>query len=138
MNDSQFVCARETGSDLNRDVEYFFDLQSAFDLLPPRFAFDVLHCDVRAAVVFANFVNRENVWMIQRRCSACFLEETPAAILLRDVLRWEQLQSYDTLKLCVVSFVDGAHAAGSDRFNDPVMRNALDGECFHDRGNVLV
>ena len=101
------------------------------DLLTQRFAFDVLHRDVRPALVLANFVNRENVWMVQRRSSARFLKEAATAILLRDVLRREQLQRHHTLELIVVSFVDSAHATGADRFNDPVMRNAFYGDGLH-------
>ena len=52
------------------------------DLLTKRFALDVLHRDVGPAFVFADFINRENVWVVQRRSSACFLEETATAVVL--------------------------------------------------------
>ena len=107
-----------------------------FDLLTERFAFDVLHRDVRPAVVLADFVNRQNVWMIQCRSSARFLKETAAAILLRNVFRREHFEGDDALKFVVVGFVNGAHATGADGFHDPVMRNAFHGDGLHDRGNV--
>src|SRR6185503_18581687 len=96
-----------------------------------RFALDELHRDVRPAIVLADFVNREDVWMVQRRGRACFLKETTPSILLRDVLRWEQFQRDDALELVVVSFVDGAHATCTDGFKDTVVRNSFCGEGFH-------
>ena len=101
------------------------------DLLSQRFALDVLHRDIGPAFVFADFINRENVWMVQRRSSARFLEETATAVILRNILRREQFQRHDALEFVVVSFIDRAHAAGADRFDDPVMRNAFDGGRLH-------
>ena len=109
-----------------------FELQTVVcDLLAQRFALDVLHRDVGPAFVFADFINRENVWMVQRRSGACFLKETATAIVLRDVLGREQFQRHDALQFVVVSFVDRAHAAGADRFDDPVMGNGFDGNRLH-------
>src|SRR5688572_32674930 len=104
MNDSEFVRARKARGDLDRDVQRFPELQAVLcDLLAERYALDVLHRDVRSAFVFPNFVNRENVWMVQRRSSARFLEETTAAIVLRDILRRKQFQRHYALQLVVVS-----------------------------------
>ena len=83
MNDAELVSARETGGDLDREVHGLSEWQAiAFDLLTQGLAFHILHRDVGTAVVLADFINRENVWMVQRRGSACFLKETPPAILL--------------------------------------------------------
>lgn len=69
--------------------------------------------------------------MAQRRSSARFLKEATAAILLGNVFRWEQLKRHHALELIVVSFVNGTHATGTDRLEDPVVRDAFYGEGLH-------
>src|SRR6185503_20345788 len=60
MNDAELVSARETRCDLNRDIERLSQLQPVLcDLLANGVAFDVLHRDVRPAVVLADFVDGE-------------------------------------------------------------------------------
>lgn len=132
MNDAELVCASQARRDLDRDLDRFFQLQTAcFDLLPQRFAFDEFHRDVRLAVVFADFIDRQNVWMGQCRRSACFLKETAAAVLLRHVFRRQHFQRDDALQFVVVSFVDRAHATGADGLDDAVMSDGLDGNGLH-------
>ena len=132
MNNPEFVCAIETGANLNCDVEDLAQLQAVIlDLLAQRFAFDVLHRDVRSALILTDFVNGEDVWMAQRRSGARFLKEATAAILLRNVLRREQLQRHHALELIVVGFVNGAHTTGANGFHDSVMRDRFYGEGFH-------
>src|SRR6185369_12709738 len=105
--------------------------------MPQRLAFDVFHRDVRLAIVFANFVDREDVRMVQRRRRARFLKETPAAILLLNVFRRKQLERDDALEFVIVSLVDRAHTARADRLDDPVMSNGFNRQGLHLRDRQL-
>jgi hypothetical protein len=40
------------------------------------FALQILHRDEASSVVLPNFVNRANVWVVQRGCSASLLAES--------------------------------------------------------------
>ncbi len=69
--------------------------------------------------------------MVQRGSGAGFLKEPAAAILLCNVLRWEYLEGHHALEFVVEGFVDSAHAAGANRFDDPVVGDGFDGEGLH-------
>src|SRR6185503_12475738 len=84
-----------------------------------------------------DFVNSEDMRMVQRRRSASFLEETPAAILLFNVFRGKQLEGDDALEFVIVSLVDRAHTARADRLDDPVVSNGFNRQGLHLRDQQL-
>ena len=65
MHDSDFMGFAETFGDLDGDIQRVLNLQRTRpDFLTQRFALDIFHRDVGLAVVFADFIDGQNVRMI--------------------------------------------------------------------------
>ena len=59
------MCFGERVGDLRCEGERLFQLQRfALDSRVERLALNVLHGDEAAAILFADFMNRANIWMI--------------------------------------------------------------------------
>src|SRR5689334_13288940 len=70
-------------------------------------------------VDLVDFVNRENVWMVECGRGLCFLHETADAIAARarlgiDYLRRKNLQRDFTIEFCVIGKIDLTHAARAE------------------------
>ncbi len=78
MNDAGGVRVGEGGCNLFDDMKRFVDFQRAGgDFLSQRFAIDELSGNESVAVNFTDFMNRQDVWMIESGSSPCFsLEAT--------------------------------------------------------------
>ena len=81
MDDAAFVRARDAGGNLTRHVEEFRRFERAsMKALRQRFAFAVLHDEIRSAIRLADFVNRGDVWMPD--CGRCLrLAHEPRAAI---------------------------------------------------------
>src|SRR5215217_2960476 len=115
MNDVIVVCVFERFADLdgNRDDAREITWTSLRESRPG----DVLHHQKRGSVYFADVVNRDDVWMIERRGGACFAEQTFARI---GVLRGEKFYCDCALKLEISGAKNRAHAAATDLTIEPV------------------
>ena len=76
MNDAGGVRGNECGSDLDCDVEYLDQLQTlAAHVLPEGDAFDELSRDESVLVGATDFIDSEDVWMIESGRGFRFLNE---------------------------------------------------------------
>src|SRR6266480_3526536 len=74
MNNSRLVCGGERTRDLDRDVNGFTQLHSsALQTFTQRLALNQFTSDVMNRVIFADLVNRQDIWMIETNNSARFL-----------------------------------------------------------------
>src|SRR5215203_6249650 len=78
-----------------------------------------------AAVVSSDFMDREDVWMIEIGSSGSLLLESMKSIFVRCVFLTEDFDGNLTSELHVFGKVDHAHAARAELFKNPVMRNLL-------------
>ena len=86
-----------------------------------RHAFQKFHGDERVAILLANFVDGADVGMIQRRCGASFAAETFQCLrIARDVFR-QEFQRDKAAELGIFRFVNDAHTAASQFFQDAIV-----------------
>src|SRR6185369_560799 len=78
-----------------------------------------------AAVVVTDFMNRENVWMIQVRRCRSFLLESMQAILVCRVLVTQDLDRNLAPELHVFREIDHTHPARAELIENSVMGNFL-------------
>src|SRR5215472_6260654 len=100
---------------LNREVEQCVDLKRlAFDQVPERLSFEQLHGDERLALMFANFVNRADIGMVERGRRLSFtLEPFQCLAVLRQSLG-QELECDEAMKLDILGLVDDTHAAAAE------------------------
>src|ERR1700733_32937 len=91
-----------------------------------------LHGDKWAAFELANIVNRADVGMIERRCSAAFAAESFDGLPVLGNVVWKEFQSNNATEARVLSLVDYAHSSAAQFFQDAVVR---DGAAF-DGGSI--
>ncbi len=124
MNDSGAVRFFKCTRDLDRDVEYFGNFQRRRCHLPAqRHAVDELGGDVMVSVVNSDFVNRENVWMVEIRRGRRFLFEAIESIPVGSEFVTEDLDRDLATELHVFSKIDDAHPACAELLKNLVMRD---------------
>src|SRR5262249_20980267 len=74
-----------------------------------------------------DFVNGEDVWMIERGCGASFLLEAADSFPILSETRQQQLERHWTVELRVARQVNHSHPARSDPALDAVAPNRLPG-----------
>src|SRR6185503_6765321 len=77
------------------------------------------------AVVIADFVNRENVWMVEIRCCGSFLVKPMQSIFVSRVLMTQDLDCNLASELHVFRKIDHAHPARAELLENSVMGNFL-------------
>jgi hypothetical protein len=88
-----------------------------------------LHGDEVLAVRFVDLVNRADVRMIERRGSEGFpLELFAGGRIILQFLR-QKLQGDMAVQLDVFGFVHHTHAAATELFQDPIVRDGLADHC---------
>src|ERR671913_1881843 len=112
------MCAVESTGYLNRMPECFLEGTRT----PPQpirqgLALEVLEYEVVRAILTADVVERADVRILQRCDALCFTFEARLQIL---IFRRQDLYRDDALQPVVASFVNLAHAPGSDRGDDLV------------------
>ncbi len=85
----------------------------------------ILHGDKRLAVLFANVVEGANVGVIQSGCGLGFALEAGQGLGVAGNFLRQKLECYKTVKPRVFGFVDHAHTATAQPFDDAVVRNSL-------------
>src|SRR6266545_7500216 len=74
---SQIMRGGKSAGCLDRDLQNLYQLHPRADALAQSFAIDELGGDEVHRVDLLNLVNRDDVGMIQRRSSLCFLNKAP-------------------------------------------------------------
>ena len=110
-------------------ISYIEDLierhGAAGDAMFQRLAVEVFHGDEPLAVVFVDFVDGADVGMIQRGGGLGFAFETGQGLRIFGYIVRQEFQGDEAVKFGVFGFVDYAHAAAAEFFDDAVMRDGL-------------
>ena len=131
MHDAPRVRRIKRIGDLDREIEQPVDRKGfASDLLLQCPPLEQLEHEERTTVVIADFVDRADVRVIERRGGACFAEESVDRCAIGLVLGGEQLQGDLSAQDEVFSDVDVAHPAASQLVEHAIMRKSL----AHHRG----
>src|SRR5262245_258651 len=93
MNNAGGMCSNESGSDLDPDVEYFYQLEPLMHVMPECKAIDKLSRDIGNIILAPDLVNGKNVWVVEGRCGLCFLDETFYAALVSGKVAGQEFQS---------------------------------------------
>src|SRR5215831_12419156 len=102
-------------SNLNCSFQRVIDRQwTRFDPFAQSQSIDVLSCNEWRRVVMIDFVDSENVWMVQPRGGAGFLDEATHPRRVIREFRGQNLQGQDALEFDVDCLIDLAHSAGAD------------------------
>ena len=127
MHDAGGVCCLERHCYLNADAERFIEFHwTTQNTVTQRFAFDVFGRDVVAAFGLADFINSENVWMVERENRAGFLFETSQSTLgAREFLRQYFQRDLAAVLLRVLTEKDLAHATLAQPAQDAIMGDVL-------------
>ena len=128
MHDPGFVGARKAVGDLGREREEAADRKRPFhDELAQRPARDELHRDVRRGLGMADLIDRDDVWMVQRRGGPRFLLEAIEPAGVRRYFGGQHLEREFAAELRVARPIDLAHAAGANGGNYFVRTDAGSG-----------
>src|SRR5579863_8208046 len=129
MNDAFGVCGVEGVGNVDADLKKAinFERRAGDDVLE-RGAFHELHDDEGAAVEFLNVVNGADVGMVQRRGGARFALKTFESLRIGCDVLGKKFESDEAAEFGVFGFVDDAHSAAAEFFDDAVMRNGLSDE----------
>ena len=112
MHDARGVSSRERTGDLRSDIEHFTKLHRRFSqTLAQRLAVDEFSGDEIHRVDLLDLMNRDDVWMVQRRSGFCFLHETPHPIMIGRDFGRQNFQSYSSIELCILRQIHLAHSA---------------------------
>ena len=100
---------------LRRDAQRFGEPHAfARDQLVQWLAIHQLHHDIGLAVLLANFVDGDDVRMVQGRSCFGLLHEAGAAVGIGTACFGQQLDGDETIQALVPSLVDPPHAAFAD------------------------
>ena len=126
VDDTLGVGSFEAVGDLNTDIQEFgyFDGFPA-DAILERLALEQLHGDERSAFELANIVNGANVGVIERGSSACFAAETLDGLRVMGNVVGKKLEGHIPTEAGVLGFVDYAHSATAQFFQDGVVGDRL-------------
>ena len=83
-------------------------------MLAKSFAFDELRGDKVHRVDLFDFMNGDDVWMIQRGSSLGFLNKATHARLIGSNIGGQDLQSHSAIEFCVLREIDLTHSAFTD------------------------
>src|ERR1041384_7961062 len=110
MNNAGCVCGDERGSNLDPDVEHLDQLAMLAHVVPECDAFDELRGDERRVFRAADFVDGENVWMIESRRGFRFLDEAAHAALVNGKFAEEEFESDRATELGILRPIHLPHS----------------------------
>ena len=124
MDDPVLLGVREPGE---QPLEHAADLRQRHvpDVRPQRAALDVLHRDVRRAVVLEVVVHGDDVRMAQRAGDARLAQEALRERGVRRVERRQLLERDEAVEVGLAREVDHRHAAAADLAEDLVAADRL-------------
>ncbi len=119
-----------------RHLERFGQLQAQIDHglhwyagprqpMPERLTFEQLHRNERTAVVIADFVDRADVWMIERRGSPSFAFEAFDHRRVGGKLGRQELQRHQPAKTRVLGLVDDTHSTDAHLIEHAIVGDGL-------------
>jgi hypothetical protein len=100
-------------------------------VLTKSLSVNVLRRDKVTAVNLANLINRDDVWMIQRRGGARFLLKAAYSFRLVGKTIGQYFKRHFAAQLCILRQIDFSHPAGAEERSDPVVA-----EYFSDRETI--
>src|SRR6185503_9733593 len=121
------------GSNLDCYVEYLGQLWVPAHVVAESFAFDELCRDESHAFGAADFINSENVWMIESRRGFRFEDETVQPALMSGELGEQEFQSYRSPEFGVLRPVHLTHSACTNFADDAIMGKRSAGGKFSHR-----
>jgi len=126
MNDAFGVGGFEGIGDLRGEGKDSIDGHSlASDETAEGLAFHVFHGDKRMAGLFADIVDGADVGMIEGGSGLGFALKTGKGALVSDDGEGKKLERDEAMEASVLRFVDDAHAASADFFDDAVVGDGL-------------
>ncbi len=126
MDDAGGVGGVEAVGNLDAPVEEGFDVErAAGDFVFQSLAIEEFHGDEVAAFEFVNFVDGADVGVIQGGGGLCFALETLESLRVAGEIFGEKFQRDETAELGVFGFVDDAHSAAAEFFQDAVVGDGL-------------
>ena len=121
MHDAGVVRLREAVGNLCAEVDRAFHRKRAvIDEIAQRLSFDQLHREIRGVIDAADFVDRDDVGMIESGGSARFLLETLEAGGVAGEFFGQDFDRHRTSEPRVARAEDFTHAAGTDARGDLV------------------
>src|SRR5258708_15683847 len=115
VNDARRVGFLKRAGDLNRNVQNLIQLERPRRRAPAqRDSVNELSCYVMTIAVNADFVDRKNVWMIERRSGAGFLLKSIYAIAIGGELFTEKLERDLSTQLGIFGQIDFTHSARAE------------------------
>jgi len=87
-----------------------------------------LHRDEGLTVVFADFIDGANIWMVQGRSSLCLTVEAAQSLCVWCKAVRKELQGDEAVQLGVLSLIDNTHAAAAEFFGDVIVGDDLTNE----------
>ena len=90
-----------------------------------RLAVEKLHGDERLLTAFADFVNGANVGMIERRRRTRLAAKPFQCLRVSRQFLGQEFEGHEAAKVGVLSFIDHAHAAATEFFDNAVVRDGL-------------
>src|ERR1700679_688693 len=81
-----------------------------------------------AGFILANFVDGASVWMIQGSSRLGFALEPAEGLRIIGYVVAQELEGYNAPKICILSFVNDAHATASEFFDDAKVRDGAAGQ----------
>src|SRR5439155_337387 len=111
MDDSSGVGRGERTTNLNRDLQSLSQIQSRTYALPQSLAVDELRGDETRIAGGADFIDREDVRMIQGRGCPGFLNESLQTLLIRGEGFRKNLNCDRSIQLQVAGEIDLTHSA---------------------------
>src|ERR1700746_1714547 len=99
-----------------------------------RGAFHKFHRNESLTVVFADFMDGANIWMVQSGSSLCLTVEAAQSLRVRRETIGKELQGYEAVQLDIFRFINHAHPTTAQLPQNAVVR---DGLTNHDKGGAL-
>ncbi|HUI77606.1 MAG TPA: hypothetical protein VLY24_06805 [Bryobacteraceae bacterium] len=126
VNNALVVGGIERVGDFDGQGKKFVEFHRlAADAVLQGHAIEVLHGDEGPAFMFANVVNGADVGVVQGGSGLSFALKPGQRIAIAGDLFGQELQGHEAAQAGVFGFVDNAHSAAAQLFNDAVVRNCL-------------
>ena len=131
MDEPFFLRRDQTVCDLDADFEnalfrHAFQLRDQIIEAP---VIDQFHHHIKLTVIAAQRVNLHDMGVINRRRDAGFVLQLRGGIGRGAGFRSEKFQRDEALELCVARFVNGAHAARAERFEqEKIIEGTIDAQ----------
>ena len=126
MNDALGVSGVEGIGDFDGNFESFFQrARVAGDAMLERVPFQKLHGDEVAFGIAADFVNSADIGVVQGGGGASFAAEAFKRVGVTHEIVGKKFEGDEAAEIEILGFVDDAHAAAADFFQDAIVRDSL-------------